>query len=168
MFSYEMRDIPMYLKILKYFSEHQETSHDFKQKLIWKLARKPKFEELTNEERNFLFKVDPYADAEVNNYKSVKYDKWHGFSPDVWPEKLAPQPIPGTKLFAKLLKTEGFSGAEIEIYNPTDEPQKFTLLKSNPGAFSAKPFNVIRQIVIYNNRKKYRIKGPTAITGRRG
>lgn len=159
-FGYEMRDIPMYLRILKYFSQHQEINHDFKQKLIWKLARKPKFMELTDEEQSFLFKVDPCADAEIDNYKSTKYGEWRGFPADIWPEKLAPQPIPGTKLFAKLIKTDGFSGAEIEIYNPTDEPQKFQLLKSNPGAFCAKAFNAIRQIVIYNNRGKYNVRGP--------
>ncbi|MDI6756392.1 MAG: hypothetical protein QME32_00045 [Endomicrobiia bacterium] len=167
-FGYEMRDIPMYLKILKYFSLHPEVGHDFKQKLIWNLARKPNFEEISEDETKFLFLVDDCADAEVNNHKSVKYEEWRGIPSELWPEKIIPQPIPGTNLCAKLIKTEGFSGAEIEIYNPADEPQKFTLLKSNPGAFSAKSFNSIRQIVIYNGRGKFRIKSPTFVAGTRG
>ncbi|PKL57871.1 MAG: hypothetical protein CVV34_05265, partial [Methanomicrobiales archaeon HGW-Methanomicrobiales-5] len=102
-FSYEKLDMPMSLKIMKYFAGHPETEQAFSQNLIWKLCRKPKFEELTKEEQEFLFKTDPYADSEVNNYKSVKHEQWKGHPQELWPEEIIPQPIPRSNIFAKFV-----------------------------------------------------------------
>lgn len=144
-FSYEMLDMPMFLKIMNYFHEHIEIDQRLEQNLIWKLCKKPKFEELTKEEQELLFKIDPYADAEVNNYKSVKYPEWQGYPQELWPKEIVPQPIPGSKLFAKFTRIKGFSEAEVEFYNPTSEVQNLILLKSNPGSLVGNFFNAIRQ-----------------------
>jgi hypothetical protein len=129
-FSYEKLDMPMSLKVMEYFAEHPETEQTFSQNLIWKLSRKPRFEELTKEEQEFLFKIDPYADGEVNNYKSVKYERWQGYPPEIWPEEIIPQPIPRSRIFAKFTKIKGFSEAEVEFYNPTSTTQKLALTGS--------------------------------------
>jgi len=140
-----MLDMPLFLKIMKYFFEHPEIDQQVRQNLIWKLVKKPKFEELTKEEQELLFNIDPYADAEINNYKSVTYPEWLGYPKELWPEEIVPQPIPNSKLFAKFTRIKGFSEAEIEFYNPTAEAQSLILLKMNPGSLTGNFFNAIRQ-----------------------
>jgi hypothetical protein len=144
-FSYEMLDMPMYLKIMRYFIEHPEVDQTLEQNLIWKLSKKPRFEELSKQEQELLLAIDLYADAEVNNYKSIKYEPWQGYQPELWPKEIVPQPIPGTGIFGKILKTKGFSGALVEFYNPMPTPQKLILLKSNPGSLMGNFFNALRQ-----------------------
>lgn len=144
-FSYEMVDMPMYLKIMKYFIEHPEVDQSTAQNLIWKLSKKQKFEELSKHEQDILLAIDPYADAEVDNYKSIKYEPWKGYPTELWPEEIVPQPIPGTGIFAKILKTKGFSEVHVEFYNPTPTYQKIILLKSNPGSLTGMFLNALRQ-----------------------
>lgn len=144
-FSYEMLDMPMYLKIMRYFIEHPEVDQTLEQNLIWKLSKKSRFEELSKQEQELLLTIDLYADAEVNNYKSTKYEPWQGYQPELWPKEIVPQPIPGTGIFGKILKTKGFSGALVEFYNPMPTPQKLILLKSNPGSLMGNFFNALRQ-----------------------
>lgn len=165
-FSYEMLDMPMYLKVLRYLAEKPEIEQSLAQNLLWKLSKKPKFEELTKQEQDLLFDIDPYADAEVNNYVTQKHDPWQGYPPEIWPDEIVPQPIPNTELFGKIVRMKGFSEAEVEIYNPTKSPQKLLLIKSNPGGFSAKFFDGMRQRIGFRN--KFNVKGPTSSTSIRG
>lgn len=144
-FSYEMLDMPMFFKIMFYFNSHPQIGSDFRQQLIWKLCKKPKFYELSKEEQEFLFKIDEFADSEVNNYKSVKYSDWKGIEKENWPENIFPQQIPGTEIYAKFIKINGFSEAEVEFYNPLEKEQVLVLLKTNPGTLAGKFFNSVRQ-----------------------
>lgn len=167
-FSYEMLDMPLYFKIMQFFNKHPEIDKDFRQNLIWKLCKRPKFNELSEEEQNFLFQIDEYADAEVNNYKVKNYRIWSGYPKEEWPEEINPQTIPGTELKAKLIHINGFSEAKVDFYNYTDKTQKLILLKSNPGNLSANPYNKTRQRLGFLGSNKFNTRGLTPIAGVRG
>ncbi len=166
-FSYEMLDMPLYFKVIQFFNRHPDIDKDFRQNLIWKLCKKPKFNELNKEEQDFLFQIDEYADGEVDNYESKNYRIWKGYPKEKWPEKIVAQEIPETELKAKLVHINGFSEARVEFYNYSDKTQKLILLKINPGILSANPFNNTRQRLSFCGRNKF-IKGPTAVIGVRG
>jgi len=146
-FLYEVLDIPMYLKIMRYFVEHPEIDQSLGQGLIWKLAKKPKFDEISEEEQDLLLSIDPYADAEIDNYESINYKHPEGYPPELWPKEIIPQPIPGTELFGKIVKMKGFSEMEVEFYNPAAAVQKLPLVKFNPGSLTALFFDRLRQMV---------------------
>ncbi|MDP2750577.1 MAG: hypothetical protein Q8O89_07130 [Nanoarchaeota archaeon] len=140
-FSYEMLDVPLFLKLMNYVIEHPELEQSLVQKLIWNLPKKLKFHELLEAEQQLLFKIDPYADAEINNYqykKSHKPETEFVFDQNL-PEEIIPQPIPGTGIYAKPVKISGYSNVELEFYNPTPTPQVLKLIKNNPGILTMTP-----------------------------
>jgi len=159
-FSYEMIDMPLFLKLMTYVIEHPELEQSVVQKLIWNLSKKLKFHELSETEQQLLLKIDLYADAEVNNYKYGRY--WPGtkcvFDRNL-PKEIVPQPIPETEIYAKPVKIGGYSNIELEFYNPTPTPQVLKLIKNNPGMLTMNP----------RGRDKFqRLGGFTYITGVRG
>jgi len=159
-FSYEMLDIPLFLKLMNYAIEHQEIEQSLVQKLIWNLSKKLKFRELSEDVQQLLFKIDPYADAEVDNYQYKKsYTPETKFVFENLPKEIIPQPIPGTEIFAKPVKIHGYSNVEIEFYNPISSLASFKLIKNNPGVLTLNP----------RRREKYqRLGGLTPIAGIRG
>jgi len=55
------------------------------------------------------------------------------------PEEVVAQSVPGTELYAKVVATESYSYTEIEIYNPSSEPQTFSLFKEGVGVLGLVP-----------------------------
>ncbi|MDO9027439.1 MAG: hypothetical protein Q7U68_01050, partial [Candidatus Roizmanbacteria bacterium] len=127
-FSYEMLDMPLFLKLMTYVIEHPELEQSVVQKLIWNLSKKLKFHELSETEQQLLLKIDLYADAEVNNYKYGRYGPGTKcvFDQNL-PKEIVPQPIPETEIYAKPVKISGYSNIELEFYNPTPTPQVLKL-----------------------------------------
>jgi len=169
-FSYEMLDMPMFFKIMLYLNTHPEVDSDFRQNLIWKLCKKIKFKDLSKSEQEFLFEIDEYADAEINNYKNIKYKEWNGLPEKHWPQEILPRKIPNSEVFAKFLQINGFFAAEVELYNPNNYVCDLFLLKTNPGQISGKFLNKDRQRLgmLYSGNTKFKIKTPLSIAGIRG
>jgi len=158
-FSYETLDVPLFLKIMTYVIEHQEIEQSLVQKLIWNLSKKLKFRELSESEQQLLFKIDSYADAEVDNYQYKKsYIPETKFVFENLPKEIIPQPIPGTEIYAKPVKIVGYSKMELEFYNPTSATQTLKLIKSNPGILTLNP----------RGRDKFQRLALPVVTGVRG
>ena len=149
--SYEMLDMPLFWEIEVYAFAHPEMDRDILQSLLWYLSSRDRFgfDEFGEDEQALLLEIDPDAQEIIDSYKyqqdiSVKN---FSFGEDL-PEEIVAQSVPGTALYAKVIRTDFYDYTEIEIYNPSDEPQTFSLLKEGVGVLSLVPQGWVKFVEI--------------------
>jgi len=133
-FSYEKVDMPLAAEISNYNIEHPEADQTILQEIFWRLAaaEQSKFADLGEEVQKLLLEINPQAETIVDNYEyNTDLDVKNFVFGNNLPEETVPQKIPGTELYAKITDSQSYSFTELEVYNPTAQPQTFQLLKDS-------------------------------------
>lgn len=144
--SYEKIDMPLFFELNSYFNSHPEVNKGLAQRIIWELSEQIKFDGFYPEEQEILLKVSSNAEKIIDSYEFNRNITKRAFDfGEEIPKEVNAQPIPGTKLFAKVLEVIPYDGITIEIYNPTNEPQNFSKI-TKEGIFTAIPAGWVRPV----------------------
>jgi len=140
-FSYERVDMPLFTEVMTYLFDHPEVRQILAQHLVWNLSsnKRKKFSELRQDEQELLLEIVPDAQTIVDSYEYNRNISVNAFDfGKEPPKKIVAQPIPGTNLYGKVLKTRAAEAIDIVIYNPTDADE-FLPFFTEEGIFSVVP-----------------------------
>ncbi len=145
--------MPFFPEIEKYIMEQPDINQSLIQDLIWNLSadEKNKFDQLSDEEQQFLLGINPSAREIVDSYQYYRNIsvKSLAFGENL-PEEVIAQPFPGTELYAKVNSTSGgnhtYDYTEIDLYNPSTKSQTFSMIKEGEGVLILMPKDSVRKV----------------------
>jgi len=150
-FSYEKLDMPLFFEIERYILEHPELYLSVSQELMWNLSSYEQFEfdSLLGNQRDILLEIEPDAKRIVDSYEYYRNISVKNFIfGENLPEETIAQPIPGTELYAKVVDSFGYGETEFVLYNPSSEPQIFSLIKEGQGVLAFVPMGWVKKVSI--------------------
>jgi len=161
-FSYERLDMPLFEEIAAYVFAHPELDPVITQGLFWDLSSEYgvlwglpfegplEFDALFEPLQATLLEIDPNAREVVESYEYYRDITVKNFSfEEGLPEEVVAQPIPGTELYAKIVKTDDYYYTELEVYNPSSRPQVLSLFKKDVGILTFVPNPWARKVRVW-------------------
>lgn len=153
-FYYDKIDMPLFTELVSYLLNHPQIEQTLVQEIFWNLSAHEqfKFDDLVEEQQRFLLKVEPHADKVIDSYQYYKdidvknFDFGRNFTGTT-----APQRIDDSQLYAKITDETGYGYTELEIYNPTDKDQLFSLIRENSEILVFTRPGWVKKIKIYSH-----------------
>jgi len=150
-FSYEKLDMPLFFEIEYYILEHPELDLIVTQELMWNLSPygQYEFDTLLGSHRDILLEIEPDAEKIVDSHEYYRNISVKNFIfGENLPEETIAQTIPGTELYAKVVDSIAYMETELDLYNPSSEPQIFSLIKEGQGVLALVPMGWVKKVSI--------------------